>query len=29
MATSLISPLPMSSPTVIALRPKSPIMSAC
>ena len=27
MATSLIRPLPMSSPTVVALRPKSPIRS--
>ena len=25
MATSLIRPLPMSRPTVVALRPKSPI----
>jgi hypothetical protein len=28
IATSLIRPLPMSSPTVVALRPKSPIVSA-
>ena len=28
IATSLIRPLPMSSPTVVAERPKSPIVSA-